>query len=140
MNSDAVPYLVRQLKYDRSGGIESILRRLQTMKMTYPYVKSIVRPTRRRSYAALALRQMGPSATAAVPALLEAWARDKTEVKGSAAAALGAILYEKFPEETYLRDFNAFESMVVADAARRCPDVASALGISALDSPGCVLR
>jgi hypothetical protein len=130
MGAEAVPYLAAELQRLRSERLEQAFRWARKQSITRPLLRNTVGPTERRCYAAVALRQMGPSAVAAVPALLEAWKHDCPEVKLNCVHALASIMYGVAPEGMRLADAKVFEAKVIADAAQRCPEVARDLGIS----------
>ena len=72
---------------------------------------------------------MGPKAEAAIPALLETWAHDTSDVKMSAVAALESILRGRQTDGASQAEWRRLESDVVTEAARRYPGVANELGI-----------
>src|SRR5262245_3447316 len=123
VESDAIPYLTQQLRYDRSGLRQKLIGHLRQYAVSRRFAVNQMWPTERRNYAAVALRQMGPKAEAAIPALLEAWAKDVPEVKLNAVAALESILRGKYTG-------SASESDVIAEAAGRYPKLAEDLGIN----------
>jgi hypothetical protein len=129
MKPDAVPYLTKQLRYDRSGIRQKILAFLRRHSIANRFATDFIWPPERRSYAAVALRQMGPSAEAAIPALLETWAHDAPDVKVNAVSALESILHGGSTDGASQGQWRTLESAVIADAARRYPRVAVELGI-----------
>jgi hypothetical protein len=129
MDSEMIPYLIGQLRYDRSGVIEKVLLLQRRIPIFAGFSKKIVIPTEHRSYAAVALGRMGPKAETAVPALLERWVHDNTSVKSNALASLYSILFNEelgpySPEKQKL-----IEEKVISEAARRFHDAAAKLGI-----------
>ena len=90
-----VPYLTQMLQYDRSGYREKLLLQVRKVRLGKKLTKNIILPTERRSYAAVALRQMSPKARTTIPTLLEAWVNDNSKVKINALSALEAILGHK---------------------------------------------
>jgi hypothetical protein len=130
-NSNAVPYLVGRLTYLRASRTEKVVLWLKRNWLTGPFAKDIILPNTRRCYAAVALQRMGPSASSAVPALLEAWKLDIREVQVNCVAALAAILYGRVPADGLSpSDWMRFESQTVADAARAFPEAARRLKIA----------
>lgn len=134
MGPDAVPYLVGQLSHRRSSTMEHVMLWLRKQPITRPFVKNAILPSSRRAYAAVALRRMGASAESAIPALMKAWKHDIPDVKVNCVSAMGAIIYWNRPDlqlgegmDTWA--YQKFESKVVSDAARRFPELASALQI-----------
>lgn len=130
VRADAVPYLTKQLKYDRSGIRLKIVQFLRQYSVTKRFAMDIG-PPERRSYAAVALRRMGPKAEAAIPALLETWAHDSPDVKVSAVSALESILFDRTTESATQDQWRKLESAVITEACRRYPKVAVELGIGA---------
>src|SRR5688572_13410969 len=96
MGPEAIPYLTSQLRYDRLGIRQKVIDRLRQYPATKRFGRRLIGPLERRCYAAVALRQMGPKAEAAIPALLESWAHDGPEVKLNVATALESILHGTF--------------------------------------------
>lgn len=135
MGSEAVPYLASQLRYGRSGQLERALLRLRNFSLTAPLVKFAILPSSRRQYAATALRQIGPLAEAAVPALMESWKRDSSAMRVESVAALAAIMNMRIPEGAPPVEWQAFEAKVIAEAATKNPAAASALGIVLAPAP-----
>lgn len=134
MGPDAVPYLIRQLSRNRTGGLENVLLWLRQQTLTRPFMRNLILPSSKRAYAAVALRRMGASAEAATPALMEAWKHDIPEVKNDCVSAMAAILYRERPDLQMGVDmdtamYQKFEARVVSAAAERFPEVASALQI-----------
>jgi hypothetical protein len=131
MRPDAVPYLTHQLRFGRSGHLEKALLSLRKLNLTAPLFRNIILPSSRRMYAATALREMGASAEAAVPALLDAWNHDDgPNVKTGCVAALGAIFYGTAPKDMVLGDWKVYESKVIAEASRRFPAAVSRFSVS----------
>lgn len=131
MQPDAVPYLTHQLRYDRSGLRQRVVAFLSRHALTKPLAKRIIWPLERRNYAAVALRQMGPKAESAIPDLMEAWANDGSEMKPNAVSALESIMLGHTTDGSSQAQWQALESSVIAEAARRYPKVAEELGIAA---------
>ena len=129
METNVIPYLTKQLQYDRSGVRLEIVKILRRWSATKPFTANLTWPPEHRSYAAVALRQMGPRAEAAIPALLEAWANDAPEVKVNAVSALESILRGQNTDGASPAEWKKLESDVVTEAARRYPSVAEELGI-----------
>jgi HEAT repeat protein len=129
MEPNAVPYLTQQLHYDRSGVRQKLLAYLRRHAVTSRFTANLIWPPERRSYAAVALRQMGPKAEAAIPALLETWAHDTSDVKLSAVSALESILRGRYADSASQAEWRRLESDVITEAARRYPRVAEELGI-----------
>jgi hypothetical protein len=129
MAPDAVPYLTSELHYDRFGIRQGVIRFLRRNSITKPYTKNLIFPLDRRCYAAVALRQMGPRAEAAIPSLLEAWAHDAPNVKASAVSALDSILHGTFLSGGSQKEWREHESAIIEEAGRRYPAVAHELGI-----------
>jgi hypothetical protein len=129
MEPEAVPYLTKQLRYDRSGIRQKTIVFLRRYSITKPLTRDMIWPPDWRSYAAVALRQMGKRAEAAIPALLETWAHDAPDVKLSAVSALEAILHGSFTGGASSTDSRKIEAAIIAEAGRRYPKVAAELGI-----------
>jgi len=127
---EMVPYLTEKLRYDRAGVREMIIHVAKKVPCLRKLTKKIIIPTERRSYAAVALRQMGPKARTAIPALLEAWASDNTRVKINAVSALEAILGHKPSDGLRPADWQRLEKNIISQAAHECPKEAGRLGIS----------
>lgn len=128
MDSSAVPYLVRELRYDRRGVLERLMLSLNHCRLTFPITEGFVYPSQRRMYAAGALGLMGSRAESAVPDLMEAWsARERPEVKREAVKAINSILRSQGSSNPSSADSD--ESRVIAEAARRFPQAAARLGI-----------
>ena len=133
MNSNAVPYLVKQLRYDRSGRMEKLMFSLNHCRFTTGLTQGFVYPSERRNYAALTLGLIGTNAALAVPNLMEAWAKDDSrEVKLSSVKALKLVLQNRVSCEQSATDPTQFERRVIAEAARLYPREAAQLG---LDQP-----
>jgi hypothetical protein len=140
MGPEAVPYLTRELSRDRSGSIEKVLLWLRQKPITQPLMRNTILPSSSRTYAAVALRQLGGRAEAAIPALLEAWKRDIPDVKINCFSAMAAIL---FPERKELRSgidldqasYLRFEAGVISHATKRFPEIANTLRIKAEPTP-----
>jgi hypothetical protein len=133
MDSNAVPYLVRQLRHDRSGRVQKLMLALNHCRLTTGVTQRFVYPFQRRIYAALALGAMGTNAAPAVPDLLEAWAKDpQAEVKSSSVKALKLVLQGRVSWDRSATDPSQIESRVIAEAARLYPREAAQLG---LDQP-----
>ena len=130
MDSNAVPYLIVQMQYDRNGIRQRLydrfLRFSFTQKLTFHWVLS---PNMHRAYAVVALREMGPNAQAAVPALMELWAHDAS-AKGEALMALESILEGTYGGYGSQVELTEREARVFAEAARRHPTLALQLGIA----------
>jgi hypothetical protein len=129
METNAIPYLTQQLRYDRSGRQQKVvvyLRRYAVSKRLGDY---LMWPTARRNYAAVALRQMGPKAEGAIPALLEAWVNDVPEVKVNVVSALESILGRTLTDGASQAEWKKVEAEVIAEAALRYPRAAEDLGI-----------
>lgn len=135
MESNAVPYLTHQLRYDRSGHGQKLIAPFRQFAVSRPLANNLIWPTEVRNYAAVALRQMGPKAEAAIPALLDEWANDVPEVKISAVAALGSILGRKHTDGASPSKWKKLESEVIAEAVGRYPKLAEALGINLAMNP-----
>jgi hypothetical protein len=129
MEPNVVPYLIGQLKYDRSGVRQKVIGYFRHYSVTRRLTTGFIWPTDRRSYAAVALRQMGPKAEAAIPELLESWAHDAPSVKVNAISALESVLYDRFTESGSQAEWRKIESAVIAEASRRCPEAALKLGL-----------
>ena len=119
MEPDAVPYLTRQLRYDRLGIRQASIRLLRRYSITKPLTTDMIWPPERRSYAAVALRQMGPRAEAAIPALLETWSHDAPDVKQNAVSALESILHGRCTSGASATRWRELESAVLAEAGVR---------------------
>ena len=130
MESNAIPYLTQQLRFDRYGLRQMIIGQLRQYAVCKPLTDILMWPTERRNYAAVALREMGPKAEAAIPALLEAWVNDATEVKVNAVAALESILGREPSDGLSQSEWKKVESDVIAEAVGRYPKIAEDLGIS----------
>lgn len=128
MESDAVPYLTKQLQYDRSGVRQKALKLLLSLRVTQPYAINVLSPEQRRVWAAVALRQMGSNAEKAIPSLLESWAHDTMDVKRSAVSALEGILHGNFTRCNTITEWNNLETAIIAEASRRYPRVTVDLG------------
>jgi hypothetical protein len=135
MGSEPVPYLSAKLHYIRSERVELAYR----WAIKQPILRSLLRytigPTEKRTYAAVALRQIGPPAEAAIPALLEAWKHDCPEVKLNCLHAIASILYGAAPDGLSLVEGKEFEAKVLAEAGRRYPAVVRDLGLRPEISP-----
>jgi hypothetical protein len=130
MDSNAIPYLTKQLRYDRSGWRQNLIYHLRQYTVTRPLGDYFMWPTERRNYAAVALRRMGPNAETAIPSLLEAWARDVPAVKVNAVAALASILGRETPDGLRPAEWKKLESDVIAEASERYPRSAEDLNIN----------
>lgn len=126
MDSDAVPYLVSRLRYDRSGILEKCLMLVRKTSFGRDLTADVVLPADRRTYAIVALRQMRTRAESAVPALLEAWRQDNAEVRLNAIFALETILFGKVTIHANPQESAKLESDVLAEVARRYPALAFA--------------
>lgn len=141
MGPGAVPYLTNRLRYGRSGQVEKALLKMRSISFIAPLVKNVILPSTRRAYAATALRQMGPSAEGALPALLEAWKNDPdASLKPGAIAAMVAILYGVPPADMPMSDWQGLEAKVLVDAARKCPEAARGLGTPQTPTPATETR
>lgn len=129
MDSNAVPYLVSQLKYDRSGVIQRMLLLSRRSPILANFATGLIFPSTQRSYAALALGRMGPKAVSAVPALLETWVQDKTGAKDGALGALHSILFDEAGKPYSPSEQKELEAKVIAEAIRRYPVEVAKLGI-----------
>lgn len=123
METNAIPYLTKQLQYDRSGIRLKIVKFLRQHSTTKRFAMDLTWPPQHRSYAAVALREMGPKAEAAIPALLETWAHDDADVKINAMSALESILHGRYST-------HGPNPLVIEEAGRRFPAVAAKLGIN----------
>lgn len=130
MPSEAVPFLVDQLLYDRSGIRQKLIAYSRRFTVTGRLTANIIWPPECRNYAAVALRQMGPRAESAIPALLEAWVHDGPEMRVNAVSALESILRGHTTGGTMQDEQQMLESSVISEASRRYPAVAKELGIS----------
>ena len=124
--------LHQRLQYDRFGFRESIILQVRKVAPLKRFTKTFILPTERRGYAAVALRQMGPQARTAIPALLEAWANDNSKVKINAVSALEAILGHKPSDGLGAADWASLEKKIISEAAQEYPKEATRLGISAI--------
>ena len=129
MGTNAVPYLAAELRYLRSQRVEEVFRCAQRQPIIRPLLRSAVGPTERRCYAAVALRQIGPRAADAIPALLETWKNDCPEVRLNCIYALASIMYGAAPAGMPLAEGKAFKERVIIDAAKRYPVLARDLMI-----------
>ena len=127
MDSNAVPYLIKQLQYDRSGIRQKLIGYFRRYEFSKPFVANIVLPSERRGYAAVALREMGPKAEQALPALMEAWTMDVPAVKVNVVAALESILRGSHTDGASQADRRQLEAGLVREAAHRYPKVAQEL-------------
>ncbi|HTL18394.1 MAG TPA: hypothetical protein VL793_14255 [Patescibacteria group bacterium] len=134
MGPEMVPYLTSRLRYDRSGYREKVIRISRKIPFLKGLAKRMILPTERRCYAAVALRQMGPSAKAAIPDLMEVYVNDSPRVGLNAIAALGAILDTKLPEGQNMRQLADVKNQILAQAAQLCPRTAAQLGLK-VDAP-----
>lgn len=126
MDSNAVPYLVSRLRYDRSGLLQRCLVQARKVSLGRQLTADAVFPADRRTYAVVALRQMGARAESSVPALLEAWRRDNDEVKLNVVYALETILLGRTTTRATPQEAAKLEADVFAEVARRYPALASA--------------
>jgi hypothetical protein len=130
MGSNAVPYLTKQLHYDRSGFQEKLIGLMRGHAVSRQFAANLILPTEHRSFAAVALRQMGTNAEAAIPALLDACAYDTQAVRINAVSALEAILRGKHTAYAASTEWLKLESDVIAAATRRHPKLVEELGIT----------
>jgi len=126
---EVVPYLTQQLKYDRSSIRQKMIDLLRRHSVTKAFTATVIWPSSRRSYAAVALLRIGPKAEAAIPALMETWAHDSPSVKVSAVSALESILFHQCTDGATQAEWGKLEATVIAEASRRYPSVAAELGI-----------
>lgn len=129
MGSEAVPYLSAKLRCVRSERVEQVYRWAIKQPTLRSLLKNTVGPAEKRDYAAIALRQIGPSAGDAIPALLEAWKHDCAEVKLNCLYAMASIMYGAVPDGLSIAEGKVFEAKVLAEAVRRYPRVARDLGL-----------
>ncbi len=129
MGPEAVPYLSEQLTYDRSGYRQRFLLFCRKYPATRGLTANWISFPQRRSYAAVALRRMGPEGETAIPALLEAWSRDLPGVKVNAVTALESILRGHETDGLSQAEWLKLEYSVIAEAAQRYPKKAAELGI-----------
>src|SRR5262249_48758606 len=123
-------YLTAELRYLRSERLEQAFRWAMRRPMIRPFLQNMVGPTEKRMYAAVALRQIGPPAADAIPALLEAWKHDCPEVQLNCLHAMASILYGAATDGMSLAEAKVFKAKVVSEAAQRYPTVARDLQIS----------
>lgn len=127
MNTNVIPYLVNQLRYDRSGIQQQLWEFLKRVPLARAFARNVVLPNDRRNYAAVALRQMGAKAEAAVPALMETWAHDLPDVKVNAISAMESILLGNVSNGATAVEWRRLENQVLIEAARRYPQTAAEL-------------
>jgi hypothetical protein len=132
MGPEVVPCLTQRLQYDRFGFRENIILHVRKVAPLKRFTKTLIFPTERRCYAAVALRQMGPKARTAIPALLEAWVNDNSKVKINAVSALEAILGHKPSDGLGAADWANLEKKIISEAAQEYPKDATRLGINAI--------
>ena len=118
VESNAIPYLTQQLRYDRTGFRQKIMFHLRQYAVSKSLADNLIWPVERRNYAAVALRRMGPKAVAAIPALIEACENDLPEVKLNAVAALESILGRQPSEGLRPAEWKEVETNVIAEAVQ----------------------
>ena len=128
MDSNAVPFLVKQLAYGRIGVLEIVEKHLRRFPLTNPLVRDLVLPSSRRAYAAVALRRMGAKAESAIPSVLDAWGRDIPEVRINAVSAIESILHGSVSDGLSPAEWRQLESELLAEAAHRFPEAARKAG------------
>lgn len=123
MDSQAVPYLVWKFRSDPAGFKQRTIVFLKQFRWLAPVTDWLVIPSVVRSYAAVALRQMGPRAESALPALLMVYAKEAdADVRLNAITALAAIMGFSPPEDGSPAVWTEFEKHIVAEAERRLRD------------------
>lgn len=119
MDSDAVPYLTRQLASDPSGTRTRAIDFLRRYPRLRPLISHLSYPPEVRESATLALRRMGPRAESALPVLLDVWGRDQFDNRLEALLTITAVLGEQFPKRFTESQFEAFQERLLAEAVRR---------------------
>jgi hypothetical protein len=76
MDSNAVPFLVKQLTYDQRGTVERLELSARRVPLVSQVAMLLVLPSEKRSYAAVALKNMGTNAVSAVEPMLLALQRE----------------------------------------------------------------
>jgi hypothetical protein len=73
MDSNAVPFLVKQLSYDQSGTIERLELAVLRVRLVSTLAMPLAIPSEQRKYAAVALGAMGTNAISALEPMLAAY-------------------------------------------------------------------
>lgn len=119
MDSDAVPFLTRQLASDPSGTRTRAINFLRRYPRLRPLIGHLSYPPEVREFASLALRRMGPRAESALPVLLDVWGRDQFDNRHEALLTVAAVLGEQSPKRYTRSQFEAFQERLLAEAVRR---------------------
>jgi hypothetical protein len=122
MDSNAVPFLVKQLRYDQSGTIERLELRARTVPLLSKVAMQLVIPSAKRSYAAVGLKYLGTNAVSALEPMVAALqCEPQADVRINLVAAMGRIVGIRFSEGSNPGEWQTFERAVLERVRRQQP-------------------
>ena len=119
MDSNAVPFLVKQLTYDQGGTIERMELGARKVLILSQFTKQLVIPSMQRTYAAVALKQMGTNAVSALQPMQVAIQHEpQRDVRVNTVMAMAVIVGFPAPRSFSDQQWQEFERAVLERARR----------------------
>jgi hypothetical protein len=120
MDSNAVPFLLKQLNYDRDGRVERFEAWARKVPLLSEFANRIILPSSRRLYAAVALQHLGTNAVSAIPSLMADYEREPNkDVRISIVVAMAKIVGIPFRQSYTPAELQEFEHTVLERVRKR---------------------
>jgi hypothetical protein len=119
MDSNAVPFLLRQLSYDRSGRIERLELAARKVPLLAEVAQRLILPSSKRMYAAVAIQHLGTNAICALTPLVGDYEREPShDVRINIIVAMAHIVAVPTRESWNPAEWQEFERTVLERVRR----------------------